>query len=109
MTIVAFAEREDDLAEMAIHRLGDGRLVARRRTPEDKVDGMRPKGAFDDAWIHVRSKGRYIRHDVVFDEERGIECYDYSSLEHGRLWIRAIGAWHEIVEGRPRFERIEIA
>lgn len=109
MTVIAFAEREDDLAEMTIHRLEDGRLVARRRTSEDRIDGMRPKGRFDDAWIHVRSQGRYMRRDVVLDEERGIQCYDYSSLENGRLWIRAIEAWHEIVDGRSRFERIEIA
>jgi len=106
MTAIAFCEREDDLAKMTIHRLDDGILVARRRTPMDRIVPTHRMGEFEDLWIHVRSQGLYIRHDIVLDEERGTHGYDYSSYENGRLWLRAIDAWYEIVDGRQRFERI---
>lgn len=106
MTAIAFAEREDDLARMTIHRLDDARLVCRRRTPQDRIDPSHRMGEYEDLWVHVRSQGRYIRHDVVYDEERGVHCYDYSSYENGRLWLRSVDAWYEIVDGRQRFERI---
>lgn len=107
MTAIAFAERESDLARMTIHRLPDGRLVARRRAPEDSILPTHRTGEFGDLWLHVGSGGRYIRHDVVHDEELGIDCYDYSSWQDGRLWLRSIAEWHEPrPDGRTRFERI---
>lgn len=106
MTAIAFCEREDDLAKMTIHRLAGGRLVARLRRPEDQIVPGHQVGEYNDLWIHVRSQGRYIRHDDVHDEDRGIDCYDYSSFQDGRLWLRAVDRWHEIVDGRRRFERI---
>ena len=107
MTAIAFCDRESDLAKMTIHRLDDGRLVARRRRPDDSIVPIHRTGSFGDLWLHVGSGGRYIRHDEVFDEDLGIYCYDYSSCENGRLWLRSIAEWHEPrPDGRTRFERI---
>lgn len=105
MTPIAFCERERDLARMTILQDGD-RLVARRRTVDDAITPTFQIGALNDLWIHVRSGGRYLRHDEVVDLETGLTCYDYSSFEDGRLWLRPVAEWHAIVEGRPRFAPI---
>lgn len=105
MTPIAYCERERDLARMTILRDGD-RLVARRRRPEDAIEPTFQTGALNDLWIHVRSGGRYLRHDEVTDLETGAVCYDYSSFEDGRLWLRPVDEWHAVIDGRPRFERI---
>jgi len=102
MTPVAFCERESDLARMTILHDGD-RLVARRRLPEDVIVPTFQTGAYNDLWVHLRSGGRYMRHDEVTDLETGEPCYDYSSIADGRLWLRTIAAWHETVDGKPRF------
>lgn len=101
---VAFADRESDLARMTILRMPDGRLVARRRQPDDMITPNHQTGRYNDLWLHVKSGGRYIRHDEVHDIELDIACYDYSSFEDGRLWLRSIAEWHEEVGGRTRFE-----
>lgn len=102
MQAIAFCERESDNAPMTILQDGD-RLVARRRLLEDSITPSFRVGAHNDLWLHVRSGGRYLRHDEVLDLETGEICYDYSSFTDGRLWLRSVAAWHEIVEGHPRF------
>lgn len=105
-TVVAFAEREADLAKMSIVRREDGTLAARRRAPDDSIEPTHQIGQYNDIWMHVRSGGRYVRHDEVLDIETGRMCYDYSSYADGRLWLRPVQEWHEVVNGRPRFERL---
>jgi hypothetical protein len=102
MIAVRFCQREHDLAEMTILDDG-GRLIARHRLPEDRIDPAPRKGAFEDEWVHVKSKGRYIRHDLVLDIEEDVECYDYSSWQVGRPWLRSTVEWHEVTNGVPRF------
>lgn len=105
-TPVAFAEREFDLARMTLFRLPDGRMAARRRLAEDVIHPGYQTGRYNDLWEHVRSGGRYIRHDDVLDVERNEECYDYSAYSDGRLWLRSTREWHEEVDGVPRFRRL---
>jgi hypothetical protein len=105
-TTVAFAERESDLARMTILRMPDGTLAARRRRPDDVIVPSYQTGAYNDMWEHVRSGGRYIRHDDVLDLETREPCYDYSSCTDGRLWLRSRIQWHEEVDGKPRFRRM---
>lgn len=105
MKPIAFCERESDLAPMTILLDGE-RLVARRRLISDSIVPTYRTGAYNDLWLHVRSGGRYLRHDEVLDLETNELCYDYSSFEDGRLWLRSVSAWHEIVEGSPRFKQI---
>lgn len=104
---VAFAERESDLVRMTILRMEDGRLYARKRLPDDHINPTYQEGEYNDIWRHVKSDGLYIRHDRVIDIETDIECYDYSSCQDGRLWLRSIKEWHEVIDGRTRFEKIE--
>lgn len=103
MMPLAFCEREVDLARMTICRDGD-RLVARLRLATDRIEPTYQTGGFNDAWVHVSSGNGYVRHDEVFDLDAGVACYDYSSNETGRLWLRPIAEWEQIVNGRPRFE-----
>lgn len=103
-TPIAFAERESDLARMTILRMPDGSLVARRRRPDDAIVPSYQTGRHNDAWMHVRSGGRYVRHDDVLDVESGKPSYDYSAFSDGRLWLRPVAEWHEVIDGRPRFE-----
>lgn len=104
--MIAFGDRESDLAPMTILVEPGGLIVARRRLPDDRIDPSPRVGAFDDQWLHVGSGGRYTRHDQVLDLDLGLLCYDYSSWTDGRLWIRSVIEWHQAREdGRPRFER----
>jgi len=100
---IAYAERESDLARMTIFQKSDGRMVARLRRPEDSLEPSHREGVYNDLWRHVGSGGHYLRHDEVYDEDAGQACYDYSSYETGRLWLRSVREWHENVRGGPRF------
>lgn len=104
---VAFAERECDLVKMTIMRMPDGSLIARPRKSEDIIVPTHQTGEYNDLWVHVRSGGQYIRHDSVYDEDAGKICYDYSSCQDGRLWLRPISEWEEKASGRSRFERVK--
>jgi hypothetical protein len=103
MTIIAFCEREDDLAPMTLVEI-HGMIVARARMPHDVAPSSPRIGKLQDQWRHVRSGGLYLRHEAVLDLDRNVWCYHYSSVIDGRAWLRAIEAWREIVDGRPRFE-----
>jgi len=108
MTPVAFCERVSDLAQMTILRREDGRLVARRRSPEDRIVPTFQTGEHDDLWRHVKTQGQYVRHDDVYDIDMdpvdGVPSYDYSAMTDGRLWLRTHASWHDVVDGIPRFE-----
>ncbi len=104
--VIALVTREWDMVPMALHRLDDGRIVARRRAEGDDVLTTRPAVAHGDAWRHVRSGGEYVRNDEVLDEETGTRCYDYAAVSDGRGWLRSVAEWHEIIDGRARFERL---
>lgn len=108
MTPVAFCDRVSDLAPMTIMVGEDGMLRAFRRHASDAIVPTFQTGAFEDLWLHVKTQGRYVRHDVVLDMDLdpvdGVPCYDYSSMENGRLWLRAQSSWHDVVDGIPRFK-----
>lgn len=108
MTPVAFCERVSDLALMTIVRRDDGSLFARRRLPEDRIVPTHRDGTYEDLWRHVKTQGRYVRHDDVpdmdLDPGNGVPSYDYSSMTDGRLWLRTHASWHDVVDGIPRFE-----
>lgn len=108
MTPIAFCDRVSDLAQMTILRDEAGILRARRRIPSDRIVPTHRSGVFDDLWRHVKTQGRYVRHDIVLDMDLdpvdGVPCYDYSSMTDGRLWLRTHASWHDVVDGTPRFE-----
>jgi hypothetical protein len=108
MTPVAFCDRVSDLAQMTILLDVDGVLRARRRLASDRIVPTFQTGRFGDLWRHVKTQGRYVRHDVVYDMDLdpvdGVPCYDYSSMADGRLWLRTHASWHDVVDGTPRFE-----
>lgn len=105
MRAIAFCDRESDLARMTIFDDGD-RLVARRRRIENRIEPTHQDGRYNDLWQHMRSGRRYVRHDDVYDEDAGIACYDYSSNDDGRLWLRNAAEWEQEVNGVPRYQML---
>lgn len=108
MKAIAFCERVSDLARMTIHRREDGVLVAMLRNRDDRIVPTFQTGEYEDLWMHVKTQGRYVRHDPVLDMDLdpvdGVASYDYSSMKDGRLWLRRQTSWHDVAEGIPRFE-----
>ncbi len=108
MIAIAFCERESDLAPMTIWKRADGRLEAHRRRDDDVIDRSGHACRYDDAWMHLKTRGAYLRLDVVddVDQEPPVSSYHYSAIDGGREWLRARESWHEVTDGTPRFERL---
>lgn len=62
-----------------------------------------------------RMRGKLYQHfkggvyevlDVAVDEEHGHCVVIYRSVDHGYVWVRSLGAFEELVDGKLRFAQL---
>lgn len=72
------------------------RLQTERTTTEPRIGSC---------WRHYKG-GEYQVILRSIDEATLQHLVHYRSVERGSVWTRTLANWNELVDGRPRFERM---